>query len=355
MTKLKGVCIGTGYFSQFHYEAWSRISEVEIVGICDLDIEKAKQTTAQYFKNTPPQFRQNRDFVPQYSNDFKALLSKTQPDFVDIITPPNTHFELIKTAIAAGVKNIICQKPLAPTFQEAKKLVNYAEKKGVRLMVHENFRFQPWHQEIKRLIREGVIGNQIFSLHWRMRMGDGWQSDAYLARQPYFRTMPRLLIYETGIHFIDVCRFLCGEVESVFSKLYKRNKEIAGEDAGLVILEHQNNSVSTLDMSRFNEPNYPNSRLTFGEILIEGNGGSLRLYADGRITIQKLGEAETAHPYPFDNKNFAGDCVFYTQQHFIECIFQKKPFDTEGGLYLKNLKIQEAVYQSANEKQAVLI
>jgi D-apiose dehydrogenase len=106
-------------------------------------------------------------------------------------------------------------------------------------------------------------------------------------------------------------------------------------------------------MSRFNEPNYPNSRLTFGEILIEGNGGSLRLYADGKITIQKLGEAETVHPYPFDNKNFAGDCVFYTQQHFIECILQKKPFDTEGGLYLKNLKVQEAVYQSQLEKQVI--
>jgi hypothetical protein len=88
-------------------------------------------------------------------------------------------------------------------------------------------------------------------------------------------------------------------------------------------------------MSRYNEPNYPNPRLTFGEILIDGNGGSIRLYADGKITVQKLGEAETEHFYTFENKNFGGDCVFFTQKHFIEGILSKKPFDTEGGLFEK--------------------
>ena len=337
---LKGVCVGTGYFSPFHYEAWRRLSDVEIVGICDLDIEKAQQLTADFF--TAP---------PQYNSDFKALLAATQPDFVDIITPPNTHLDLVKTAVDAGVKAIICQKPLAPNLEEAEQIVAYTAAKNVRLMVHENFRFQPWHQEIKKLIVEQVIGNQLFSLHWRMRMGDGWQSDAYIARQPYFRTMPRLLIYETGIHWIDVCRFLFGEVDNVFSKHYKRNADIAGEDAGLVLLEHTEGVLSTLDMSRFNEPNYPNPRLTFGEILIDGNGGSIRLYADGKITIQKLGEDERVHFYPFENKNFAGDCVFYTQKHFIDSVLHQKSFDTEGSVYLKNMILQEAVYQSAQEKK----
>lgn len=343
---LKGVCVGTGYFSQFHYEAWSRLSDAEIVGICDLDIDKAKHVTADFFKNSPPS-RNNRDVVPpQYNSNFKALLAETLPDFVDIITPPNTHFDLVKTAVEAGVKAIMCQKPLAPTLEEAEQIVAYAAAKNVRLMVHENFRFQPWHQEIKKLLTAQAIGNQLFSLYWRMRMGDGWQSDAYLARQPYFRTMPRLLIYETGIHCIDVCRFLFGEIDTVFSKLYKRNAEIAGEDAGIVLLEHTEGAISTLDMSRYNEPNYPNPRLTFGEILIEGNGGSLRLYADGRITIQTLGEAEGEHQYTFENKNFAGDCVFFTQKHFVDCLLNEKPFDTEGSVYLKNMVVQEAIYKT---------
>ena len=64
---LKGVCVGTGYFSQFHYEAWSRLSDAEIVGICDLDIDKAKHVTADFFKN-PPHSRNNRDVVPPQYN-----------------------------------------------------------------------------------------------------------------------------------------------------------------------------------------------------------------------------------------------------------------------------------------------
>jgi D-apiose dehydrogenase len=344
MKQLKGVCIGTGYFSQFHYEAWSRLSAVQIVGICDLDVDKARDWTLPFFQNTPP----------QYNADFRQLLAATQPDFVDIITPPNTHFDLVKTAVDSGIKNIICQKPLAPSFAEAKKMVAYAEKRGVRLMVHENFRFQPFYRELKRLMTEGVIGDTIFSIAHKMRMGDGWQTDAYMARQPYFRTMPRLLIYETGIHFIDVLRFLVGDIASVYARLRKLNPDIAGEDCGQIMMEHSGGVVSTLDMNRYNEPNYDNPRLTFGEMTIEGNGGTMRLYGDGRITIQKLGAVETPHFYHFDIKNFAGDCVFFTQKHFIESLLQKTPFDTEGGDYLKNLVVQEAIYQSAQTNQVVL-
>ena len=55
--------------------------------------------------------------------------------------------------------------------------------------------------------------------------------------------------------------------------------------------------------------------------------------------------------YPFENKNFAGDCVFYTQKHFIDSVLHQKSFDTEGSVYLKNMILQEAVYQSAQEKK----
>ena len=48
----------------------------------------------------------------------------------------------------------MCQKPLAPTLEEAQKLVALAEERGVRLMVHENFRFQPWHRAIKAILED---------------------------------------------------------------------------------------------------------------------------------------------------------------------------------------------------------
>ena len=67
-----------------------------------------------------------------------------------------------------------------------------------------------------------------------MRPGDGQCPRAYLDRQPYFQEMPRFFVFETGVHMIDVFRFLLGEVTGVFARLRRLNPAIRGEDAGLI-------------------------------------------------------------------------------------------------------------------------
>ena len=335
---LRGVCVGAGYFAKFQYEAWNRIPEVKIVALCNRNLEKGQEVATEFG-------------VEKVYTDFKTMLESEKPDFVDIITPPETHLEYCQIAADLGL-DIIVQKPLAPTLLESEELVNYCKIKGVRLMVHENFRFQPWHREIKKLIVNQAIG-EVFNLNFRMRMGDGWQSDAYLARQPYFRKMPRLLIYETGIHFIDTFRFLIGEVESVYAKLEKRNPEIEGEDAGVVFFHFISKVNAIFDANRYNESNAENPRYTFGEFLVEGSKGSIRLCNDGKLTIQPLGEAEKEHFYKHERINFAGDCVYFTQKHFIECLKENKPFETSGEDYLRNIMIQEAIYNSNQENRLV--
>lgn len=357
---LRGVCVGAGYFAQFHYEAWHRTPDVTLTAICDIKFEKAKKT-AQRFGIADSRIKSHEplDGSPQmfpcykiYHN-FQQMLRVEKPDFVDIITPPETHLEYGKIAADLGV-HVIVQKPLAPTLEEATELVEYCIEKGVRLMVHENFRFQPWHREIKKLIDNQAIG-ELFGLNFWMRMGDGWQPDAYLARQPYFRTMPKLLIYETGIHFIDTFRFLVGEIESVYAKLDKRNPDIEGEDTGVVFFHFKSKVNAIYDANRYNESNAENPRYTFGEFLVEGSKGSIRLYNDGKLTIQPLGEAEKEHHYKHERINFAGDCVYFTQQHFIECLLKNLPFETSGEDYLRNIVVQEAIYTSNQTSQVVFL
>ena len=82
-SQLKGVAVGAGYFSQFHYEAWQRIPEVNLVAICDQDEKKAKKSANIYN-------------VPETYTNVIEMLDKEQPDFIDIITPPNTHFDILK-------------------------------------------------------------------------------------------------------------------------------------------------------------------------------------------------------------------------------------------------------------------
>lgn len=164
--KLKGVAIGAGYFSQFHFDAWSRLENVEFAAICDMEPLKSQSAAAEYS-------------VPRSYSDFGEMLEVEKPDFVDIITRPDSHLPLTQQAVEAGVA-VICQKPLAPSYAEAQQLVDVAAKAKVPLMVHENFRFQPWYREIKRLLDAKHVGDQLHSISIRTRTGDGWQSDAYL-------------------------------------------------------------------------------------------------------------------------------------------------------------------------------
>jgi len=339
MTKIRGMCVGAGYFSPFHFDAWQRIDDVEIVAICDLDREKAARAANEFGVN-------------RHGENIGDLLDDLSPDFVDVITPPHTHVPLVEALSQRGV-HILCQKPLAPTMDDAIRIVRAAEAGRVRLMIHENFRFQPWHREIKRLIASGTIGHRLHSLLFRCRTGDGWQDDAYLDRQPYFRDMERLLVYETGVHFIDTFRYLGGDIDGVYAVLKRFNPGIRGEDAALLIFEFTSGATGIWDANRFNECNYEDPRLTFGEFLVEGCGGSIRLYLDGRLTVQPLGRPERDHDYFFEPRNFSGDCVFFTLRHFVDCMLSNKPFETEGADYLKTLIVQEATYRSAKERQPV--
>lgn len=338
--KLKGVCIGAGYFSHFQYEAWQRIPEVEIAAFSNRDAERAAEI-------------QQKFGLTRCYADWREMLDAEKPDFVDIITPPPTHAEICAEAAKRGI-HIICQKPLAPTLNEAREIVANASAGGVRLMVHENFRFQPWHRELKRQFDAGAIG-EVFSLCFRSRMGDGWGPDAYLPRQPYFRDYPRLLVYETGLHFIDTFRYLAGDITRVTAWLRKLNPVIQGEDCGLLVFDFASGAVGQWDANRYNEPAcpLPEARYTFGEFLIEGGTGSLRLHLDGRITLKPLGRDETEIQYTHERRGFAGDCVFATQRHFIDRLRDGQPFETSGEDYLVTTAIQEAAYESALTKQPV--
>lgn len=142
--------------------------------------------------------------------------------------------------------------------------------------------------------------------------------------------MPRLLLYETGVHFIDTFRFLAGEVLRVYSLLRTLNPVIAWEDCGLAIFEFAEGAVGVWDANRYNESTCVDPRHTFGEFLVDADGDSIRLAADGALTVQELGEAERRHDYAPGNRGFAGDCVAATQQHFVDRLRDGKPFETEG-------------------------
>jgi predicted dehydrogenase len=338
--RLRGVGIGAGYFAPFQYEAWTRIPEVEVVAIYNRTEQRARALIEQYG-------------IPRFYGNWKEMLDVERPDFVDIITPPETHEEMCAFAAARGI-HIICQKPLAPGYEVSERIVENATRAGVRFMVHENFRWQPWYRAIKEVQRRGSIG-EFTHIHFLMRMGDGWGQDAYLARQPFFREYPRLLFYETGVHFIDTFRFLLGDVASVVAETKRLNPVIRGEDAGQLMLKFTNGSTAIWDANRYNESETESPRFTFGELRIDGTAGHLTMDASSTIRVKRLGEPAAELDYARERKNFAGDCVYSLQRHFVDCMLSGHEFESSGPDYLKNVRIVDAAYESARTGNSVRV
>ena len=111
---LRVACAGAGFFSQFHTGSWQRIPDVDLVGVCDLDLDKANAVGA-----------------PAYT-DLDTMMAEVQPDVLDVVLPPVAHADAIRTAISrGGLQAIICQKPFCRDLEEAEAMVDLAREAGI--------------------------------------------------------------------------------------------------------------------------------------------------------------------------------------------------------------------------------
>jgi D-apiose dehydrogenase len=315
---LKGAIVGCGFFAQHHIEAWRRIPEVELVAACDPQLERARQA------------------APRAYGSARDMLDREPLDFVDIATRPELHLPLVRLAAARKLA-IICQKPIAPDWPTAVEIVETAEAAGVRLMIHENWRWQPWYRAVHEAIERGRIGQPI-GYGFITRCRDGLGDDPY-PRQSYFRDLRRFLIDEALVHHIDTARFLFGDLDAVYAQALRRNPRIAGEDFALIALMHRSGVQGWIDGHRFlsTEQEGP----VMGTAFFEGEQGRLRVSPAGDVW---LGQATywTNHV----TAGYRGDSVRATEAHFIACLRDGNPFESGGRAYLHTFAAVEACYRS---------
>jgi predicted dehydrogenase len=314
--------VGCGFFSQFQVAAWLRMPDVELVGLCDADPAKAE-----------------RFGVGRLYTDLAAMLDAEKPDFLDIVTRPEQHLPMARTAAERGF-HVLCQKPFAPTLEEAREIVGAC--RNVRLMVNENWRFQAWYREIKGLLDTGAIGEP-FGFRFVHRANDGLLDPPY-PNQPYFSSYPKFLIYETLVHYLDTSRYLFGELSVAACATARVNPKIAGEDLALITLRGEK-IAGVIDGNRCS----PLDELgeAMGNLRIDGIGGTLWLAADGRITVEPRGGVRREHSYSIPTEGYRGDSCYNTQRHFIECLLSGREFETNGPDYLKSMQLVEDCYAKA--------
>ena len=317
--------IGAGFFAQFQAEAWRRMAGVELVAIADSAVGKAREFAAQFG-------------IARAYESVEVMLDAEKPDFVDIVTRPDTHLPLTRLAAQRGI-HVICQKPMAPSVAESIAMCEACEAANVRLMIHENWRWQPWYREAHRRIAAGELGAlKHISFDWRT--GDGNGPEPYAA-QPYFREMPRLLIHESLVHILDTFCFLAGELQVTACETRRVNPVIAGEDWAEIRVRFAGGAEGFIHGDRQTGP-VP-SPVAMGSMVIEGESGMLCTTPEGHLRLN-----DRLLDFALPTLGYKGDSVLAMQQHLLDCLRTGQPAESEGRAYLATVKLVEDCYRLAN-------
>jgi len=341
LSYLRVAVVGLGYFSQFHLGSWAGMQGVDLIGVTDLDPDLTRETA-------------DRLGVTAYAR-IQAILDD-DPDIIDLVVPPSAHANLIRACLKPG-RTLICQKPFCLSLAEAEQITAEAETARTTLVIHENFRFQPWHRQVKAFLDAGRMG-QVYNARFALRPGDGRGAQAYLARQPTFQQMPRFLVQETAVHFIDTFRWLFGPITAVYADLRQLNPVIKGEDAGTLLLRHETGAQSVFDGNRLSDHVAENPRMTMGEMDIEGEAGTLSLDGFGRLSFRGFG-AQSGDPVPItapvDASQFGGGCVDALNRHVVAALAQGHAPENTARDYLDVIRVCEAAYLSHAEGRRIAL
>lgn len=198
--------VGCGSIAHAHVSGYQNLDNVKMVAVVD-PIEEARRTY------------QNEYDIPRGYGTIEEMLEKEKPDIVSVCTWHLLHSPLSVIAARAGVKGIICEKPMAIGVGDADRMVEAAEATGTKLVIGHQRRFTPGWNKARALIGEGAIGTPVSAKNRVVAGLANW-----------------------GTHSIDGTRFALGDPEpqwvmgAVERKTDRHERAVAIEDActGLV-------------------------------------------------------------------------------------------------------------------------
>lgn len=288
--------IGGGFMGKAHSNAWLKVDKFFDVPFKPvLKVIAGNKTDLSAFQETWG--------YEELTYDWRTLLDRDDIDVIDIGTPTYQHKEMVLAAAKAG-KHIVCEKPFTLTYDDAKEMLEAAEKAGIVHYLNHNYRRAPAVAYARQLIDEGRLGT-IF--HWRGSYLQDWITDpnfplSWQLRKEYAGGGP---LYDLTSHSMDLARYLIGEPVAVTARNTTIIKErplpgvgataftsgsgadtahmapVTVDDASFTIVEFANNVLGTVETSRF-----ATGCRNYNCFEIYGSKGSLR------FNLERMNELE---------------------------------------------------------------
>ncbi|RAP74713.1 Gfo/Idh/MocA family protein [Paenibacillus montanisoli] len=323
---MKVVVLGCGTMGSIHAAAFSRMPDVTLAAVCDIDGERAERLASKLG-------------TVRYAS-FEEMMNAVEADVVSIALPTPLHKPYVLKAAALG-KHVICEKPIAASPEDAEEMIAACRANGVRLFIGHVVRFFPEYADMSSRIEAGAIGTVGVAHAKRIGSHPGDATPWYADQEASGGVMMDLMI-----HDIDYMRSLFGDVKSV----YALNRTGPSLDYALVTLRfHHHNAIVHLEAHW----GYPGPFTTAAEFA--GTSGVLRYdsSASNSLQIRRAQATASEKKVAVPSSPSYRDPYYLELAHFIGCIRSgAEPIVTEEDAK-KAVEVARAAIKSAATGQVI--
>jgi predicted dehydrogenase len=351
---LKVAIVGCGKIADAHASQIQRIGGCEIVAVCDREPLMARQL----FERFP---------IKQYFTDLNYLLAETRPDVVHITTSPESHYELAKLCLERG-SSVYVEKPFTLYAEQAQRLVDLANRNGVKLTAGHNEQYSHVARRMRALVQSGYLGGAPIHMesYYGYNLEDSSYARALLGDKKYWvRRLPGQLLQNIISHGIaKIAEFLTTDNPQVIafgfvSPVLKSIGETEIIDELRVIIHEEDRLTAYFTFSSYMKPVIhqfrmygPKNSLVLDldhEILIKLRGAKFKSYADQFIppvqfAKQNLGNLIT-NLRLFLNRDFHVDAgMKYLIESFYRSVRENSPLPISYREIVVTAKIMDEIF-----------
>ncbi|NOZ27100.1 MAG: Gfo/Idh/MocA family oxidoreductase [Chloroflexi bacterium] len=314
--KVRVAVVGAGGIGGIHLRAYAQSGRAEIVAVADV-VPEAARTRAEAFG------------CRAYT-DYREMFDREVPQAISVCTPPVAHREVTEAALARGLA-VLCEKPLARTVEEARAMVEAADRTGGILMTALCHRFHPAVRTLREMIAAGRLG-RIVHFHNRFAF-------RFVGVERTWFVQPEVagggILIDTAVHSVDLFRFLVGEVESAWARLQTVLPELTVEDSAVLHVRSVDGVDGVIECSWV-------TPVSEAAIWVYGTEGEAIVdYAAAELRYRLEGDDDWTHVPDEGPDRFAGEVT-----HFLDCVASGTRPMVDGRDGLRALEILAAGYRS---------
>jgi len=362
--------IGTGYMGKCHALAWNAVKTVfgdvarpRLVHLAEANAELAAARADEFG-------------FEKATADWRRLIDDPDVDVVSVTTPNQFHAEMAIAALQAG-KHVWCEKPMAPAFPDAQRMLNAAKASGTVAIMGYNYIQNPILRHIKALIDNGAIGAVN---HVRLEMDEDFMADPEAA---FYWKSERSAGYgaldDFAVHPLSLLWYLFGHVRSVVTDMARPYADRPLKDGGRRAVENHDGANILMRLDNGISAVLMANRAAWGRkgriaLQIYGSKGSIlydqermnefELYqADGATSEQGFRRILTAPshaPYgqfiPAPGHGLGFNDLKIIECHELICAIAGKPFSAID--FTQGLRIEQTVHamaRSFGEKTWIMV